>query len=385
MKWIYSAFYVAVTGFISYLIGEALPRKWFDENRFPYREFSWEKFGKIYDKFKIKKWKTKLIDMSKIMVHMISKTVKFNATTKQLSELIKETCVAEFIHLVLCLTSVGVYWIWDGITGVFVWILCIIGNIPYIMVQRYNRPHLKALREKMLKRQENRNLCHKSCWFSGGYMTDYKNFRLNKLNTPEYKHLLLLLYWPLYGILFLSVERLISLDYNYIHCFIDDMIPFCEFFVIPYYFWFIFLIGMLFYTLFFDTECFKKYMLYIIYTYTVAIIVYLVYPNAQQLRPVNFERDNVFTRIVSFLYDFDTNTNVCPSIHVLGSLAVMFASFHTKRFKAIGWRIFFIICTVLISVSTVFLKQHSIIDVIFALPIGFVSYYLSFKTKLLLK
>lgn len=209
-------------------------------------------------------------------------------------------------------------------------------------------------------------------------MTDYRKFRLSKINTPEYKHLWLLMYWPVYGLLFLSVERLITLDYNYIHSFVDDLIPFCEYFVIPYYFWFVFLIGMLFYTLFFDTECFKKYMCYIIYTYTLAIVIYLVYPNAQQLRPLTFERDNIFTRIVTFLYDFDTNTNVCPSIHVLGSLAVMFASFNTERFKTVKWKIAFITCTVLISVSTVFLKQHSIIDVLVALPIGVLAYYPAF-------
>lgn len=220
-------------------------------------------------------------------------------------------------------------------------------------------------------------------------MTDYKNFRLSKLNTPEYSHLKLLLYWPLYGLMFLFVERFLKLDYTYIHCFIDDYIPFCEYFVIPYYYWFVFLIGMLLYTLLFDTECFKRYMRYIIYTYTAAIAVYVIFPNAQELRPAEFERDNVFTHIVGFLYGFDTNTNVCPSIHVLGSLAVMLASFDTERFKTVGWKIFFILSAALISVSTVFLKQHSVIDIAAALVLGAVAYFpvyfdfgkLDFKNK----
>lgn len=32
---------------------------------------------------------------------------------------------------------------------------------------------------------------------------DYRQFRLNRLNAPEYSHLKLLLYWPVYGLLFL--------------------------------------------------------------------------------------------------------------------------------------------------------------------------------------
>ena len=163
MKLVYSAVYVAISGFIFYLIGEALPRKWFRENRFPYIDFVWEKKGKVYDKLKIKKWKNKLIDMSKIFSSMIPKAVSFDVTPAQIQALIKETCVAEFIHYILCFTSGGVYFIYNDLTGILVWILCIIGNIPFILIQRYNRPHLKALRDKMLRRSAEINLSFETC------------------------------------------------------------------------------------------------------------------------------------------------------------------------------------------------------------------------------
>lgn len=152
MKWIYSAVYVAATGFIAFLLGEVLPREWFNEGEFPYSEFNWEKGGKIYDRLKIKKWKSKLIDMSKIVMNMVPKSVKANATPAQLRRLVKETCVAEFVHLVLCLTSAGVYVIWQDFMGVVVWLMCVVGNIPFIMVQRYNRPHLIKLADRMTVR-----------------------------------------------------------------------------------------------------------------------------------------------------------------------------------------------------------------------------------------
>lgn len=213
-------------------------------------------------------------------------------------------------------------------------------------------------------------------------MTDYRNFRFNKLRTKEFSHILLLLYWPIYGLLFLWVERFANFDYNYIYCFLDDLIPFCEYFIIPYYFWFVYLIGMLVYTFFFDTECFRKFMIYIILTYTTAILIYIIYPNAQNLRPENIERDNIFTRVVGYLYGFDTNTNVCPSIHVLGSMAVFFAAINTERIKSFWIKALFLALTVLISISTVFLKQHSVIDILVAVPIGILFYFPAFRPEL---
>lgn len=213
-------------------------------------------------------------------------------------------------------------------------------------------------------------------------IVDYRKLRLNNLNGNEYKHLKLLLYWPLYGLLFMFVERFYQVD-NYITMYtpIDDMIPFCEWFVIPYLFWFVYLIGMHAYTLLYDIDAFKKMMKFIIITYSVTIIIYLLCPTCQQLRPVTFERDNILTRFMSGFYKFDTNTNVCPSIHVIGSLAVLFTSYHCKGTESIGWKTAFTVVGILICASTVFLKQHSILDVLAALPICAIAYLICFTKK----
>lgn len=214
-------------------------------------------------------------------------------------------------------------------------------------------------------------------------MVDYRKFRFNKLNTPEFGHLKYLFYWPVFGLLFMSVERLwIRPSYHSMYCSWDDAIPFCEIFLIPYIFWFIFLIGIHAYTLLFDTDSFKKLMRFIILTYSAAIIIYILFPNCQELRPEAFERENFLTRFMSDYYQFDTNTNVCPSIHVIGSLAVMFCAWHSKHFSKPGWRIAFSITAVLISISTVFLKQHSVLDIIAALPICIIAYILVYHIKL---
>ena len=209
-------------------------------------------------------------------------------------------------------------------------------------------------------------------------MVDYRKLRPSNIASPEYRHLLLLLYWPLYGLTFLMLERGLTLTYHPVEAAQDANIPFCEFFVPAYYFWFVFLIGIHFYTAFFDLPAFKKLMYFIMISYTLTSLIYIIYPTCQELRPDEFARDNIFVRIVKGLYAFDTNTNVCPSLHVIGSFAVLFTSWQCKRFKTPLWQIGFVTATVLISLSTVFLKQHSVIDIWAALAVCAAAYPFAF-------
>lgn len=206
------------------------------------------------------------------------------------------------------------------------------------------------------------------------------HFRLSKLNTEPYKHLKLLYWWVGYGILFAFVERSpLPRNWHFVESPLDAYIPFLEIFIIPYMFWFVYLIGMIVYTLLFEVPAFKKMMAFIIITYTLTILIYLIYPTAQNLRPEVFPRDNALTRFIADFYVFDTNTNVNPSIHVLGSMAAMFAAWDSERFGKKGWRIAFAVACLLICISTVFVKQHSIIDVLTALLLGIVAYNVVYR------
>ena len=200
---------------------------------------------------------------------------------------------------------------------------------------------------------------------------DYRNFRLSKLNTDEFRHVKLLIFWPLFGIMFSFVERFYNVGSYYVmHCAFDDAIPFCEWFLIPYLFWFVYLIGTLVYTFFFDVPAFKRMMRFIICTYTITMVIYLLFPTCQNLRPEVFPRDNALTRFIGWFYTFDTNTNVCPSLHVIGSAAALFALRDGPRLrKRAWWQAASVILALCISLSTVFMKQHSILDVLCALPV----------------
>ena len=185
---------------------------------------------------------------------------------------------------------------------------------------------------------------------------DYRQFRFSRLNTPEFSHVWLLLYWPLFGLGFSYVERFYPVaQYINMHCALDDLIPFNEWFLIPYLFWFVYLIGAVAYTFFFDVPGFRRMMRFVMITYSVTLIIYFLFPTCQMLRPEVFPRDNALTRFIAGFYVFDTNTNVCPSLHVIGSMAAFF-----------------------ISISTVFMKQHSILDVAAAIPLCAIGYYFAY-------
>lgn len=200
-------------------------------------------------------------------------------------------------------------------------------------------------------------------------VVNYKEFRFSKLFTPEYSHLLLLLGWIIYFVMYYLTERFIPTDRCYVvHCFLDDIIPFCEVFVIPYVLWYGLIAWSLIYFALYNTNNFRGMMKFIIFTQVVAMIIYIAFPNRQDLRPdlSTLGRENIFTNIVGWLYSVDTNTNVCPSLHVAYSLGI--ASTWAKEKRASIWtRTFVIILCVLICLSTAFIKQHSTVDAFVAL------------------
>ena len=111
------------------------------------------------------------------------------------------------------------------------------------------------------------------------------------------------------------------------------------------------------------------------FTYTLSTVIFVLFPNCQVFRPAVMPRDNFLTDIVVWLYSFDTNTNVCPSLHVVGSVAVMLGAWDSRHFSTRGWKLAFAAVAFLISISTIFLRQHSVLDLIAAIPVCILGYY----------
>lgn len=140
--------YVFLIGIGSHFLGQMLPRSWFDYTRFPFRSFRWERGGRVYHKLNIRQWKDKLPDASQVVKTMYRKQVNTHPNAENLHRLVEETCVAEFIHALLIILSLGVVEIWEGISGWICWGLCVVGNLPFILIQRFNRPRLLIALER---------------------------------------------------------------------------------------------------------------------------------------------------------------------------------------------------------------------------------------------
>lgn len=209
---------------------------------------------------------------------------------------------------------------------------------------------------------------------------DYRQFRLGKINQPEYKHLWLLLFWPIFGLRYLLIENFNpATEYHLIHCPLDDLIPFQEAFLIPYVLWYLCIFGMHLYTALYDIDSFRQYSKFLIISMSISTTIFLVYPSYQTLRPNELPRDNVLTRIVQLLYGFDTSTNVFPTEHAIGSLAVLSASLHTKELHSPLKTALIATLMITICLSTVFLKQHSVLDVLMAVLVSAVTYRIVYK------
>lgn len=161
-----------------------------------------------------------------------------------------------------------------------------------------------------------------------------------------------------------------------IQCGIDTVIPFCEYFIVPYLLWFLYVAVTGIYFLYWNDS--EKELKEFFYTLLAGMIVFLlisyIYPNGQVLRP-RITGDNIFKKLVLFIYQTDTPTNILPSLHVFYSVACGLAWTKSERWKdhkgflAMIWML-----TINIVLSTMFLKQHSFIDVAMALIMNGICY-----------
>jgi len=210
---------------------------------------------------------------------------------------------------------------------------------------------------------------------------DYRTFRLRKLNTPEFSHLKLLFGWVGYFTLYFLTESIIPADScTSVYCFLDNLIPFCEWFIIPYVLWYLLVAGSLLYFALYHIDSFRKLSAYIIITQVAAMAIYILFPTRQDLRPAEFPHENVLTQIIAFLYRFDTNTNVCPSLHVAYSLGIASVWLKENDVSRL-WKACILVFVILVCLSTAFIKQHSVLDGFAAIPICIFAEWFVFHRK----
>lgn len=209
-------------------------------------------------------------------------------------------------------------------------------------------------------------------------VVDYSTFRLSKIREPQFTHLLFLLGWVGYFILYFLTENLIPYEKCYpVHCWLDDVVPFCEYFVIPYVGWYLLIVGSLIYFALYNPKNFENMSKFIIVTQVVAMVIYILFPNRQDLRPEMFPRENIFTGILGLIYQFDTNTGVCPSLHVAYSVGIASTWLKEKSASKLCKTLITIFCF-FVCISVAFVKQHSVVDIFAAIPVCILAEWIAF-------
>lgn len=146
--------FLIITGVIAFFTGRLLPKKWFRADLFPYRSFRFEQDGRIYDKLHIRKWQNKLPNMSKILPFMMPAKNLSGDYKKRLPRMLQETCVAELIHTLNCFVGLYCLKLYPGVGGVIILILYVVlFNLPFIIIQRYNRPRLMRLAKRVYQNE----------------------------------------------------------------------------------------------------------------------------------------------------------------------------------------------------------------------------------------
>jgi len=148
--------------------------------------------------------------------------------------------------------------------------------------------------------------------------------------------------------------------------FLDDKIIFIPQFVYFYIFWYFLLFYVPFYLI--KTDKFYTYFKSNITSIIIACIIFIIYPTTIIRDTVI--TSNISTYLVNLIYKIDTPVlNCLPSIHCILSFLFIFSVMKEK--KSFN-KYFIIISSTLVILSTVFIKQHVIIDIVLAFFISYI-------------
>lgn len=147
MGFVNCVLYMGFLGIAAYPVGRIISKHDPDPEGFLFREHAWELGGRIYEKLNIKHWQARIPDVSKYLGRwMPQKKLNVGFTAETVRTMIRETCTAEMVHNLLNIAGLWLINLWHGVGGIVMYLIYfLLGNLPFILVQRYNRPRLKVL------------------------------------------------------------------------------------------------------------------------------------------------------------------------------------------------------------------------------------------------
>lgn len=154
----------------------------------------------------------------------------------------------------------------------------------------------------------------------------------------------------------------------------EKSIPFIPFFVVFYVSAYI-IIAVPYFVLR-DIQEYRKAVLAYLFVIFISSVIYIIYP-VKAMRP-EISGEGLFLNMVGWLYGIAKPYNLFPSLHI--SLSAMSTLICLRHNKKIGYIL--IMLLFLISFSTLFVKQHYLVDIPSAVGLTLFSYYLFFVRKI---
>lgn len=139
-------------GVVAFMV--RIPKNHFDPDHWLYRRRSWEREGALYrDILKIKKWKRHLPDGARFLGQLGFQKKQLKGKNEiYFKTFLVETCRAEVTHWIFILFS-PFFFLWNPLwVGFFMIVYALAENIPFILVQRYNRYRFGHLLDRYERR-----------------------------------------------------------------------------------------------------------------------------------------------------------------------------------------------------------------------------------------
>lgn len=175
-----------------------------------------------------------------------------------------------------------------------------------------------------------------------------------------------------------SISKLFQSSPIYLNNYFDNIIPFIPYFVIFYITWFplLFLVPLL--VLKYDKKVFDRYIFTIFIFAIFEGIMFILLPTTMNREVINVT--SISTFIINIIYKVDTPANLFPSAHCAFAILFIMSVLDVKKIKR-EYKLLILVISILIILSTLFIKQHVLIDVIGALAIIPI-YYILRKKKI---
>jgi glycosyl-4,4'-diaponeurosporenoate acyltransferase len=137
--------------FILYSVGityfsTKIPASAFTRNQWLFKVRKWERDGQIYQRLlNVKRWKGSLPELSDFIKSVFPKKQIKEYSQKYFQAYFAESCRSELTHWCIILsTFLFLFWC-DFKTYALIALIAVILNLPYVIIQRYNRPRIMKI------------------------------------------------------------------------------------------------------------------------------------------------------------------------------------------------------------------------------------------------